>query len=104
MNTLTVDNATVAMLRQAAEPVEIRDSDCNVIGFFAPLPPGTHPPPGRITEAELAKLDRRRAPEGPGKSTREVFEHLKTLTDNPADLADLQRHIDELAERDRPSS
>lgn len=104
MNIPTVDNATAALLRQVAEPVQIRDSNGTIVGFFAPLPFGDHSSRGRLTEAELAELHRRRAAERPGKSTREVFEHLKTLTDNPADLDDLQRHIDELAEEDRRSS
>ena len=98
MTILTVDQAVLAALKQARGPAEIRDADGNLLGYFTPARPTGLFPTTRATEADLPELDRLAAAALPGKTTREVFEYLKTLTNDPTDLADLQRHIDELAE------
>ena len=106
MTSLTIDEATLSVLQQAQRQVELRDVRGNVVGFFIPASSNLRYPTTPVSEADLAEIDRRRATEGqgPGKTTREIFERLKTLTDDPAEQADLQRHIDELTERDRCAS
>ena len=97
MTFLTIDAATRALLRQARTPVELHDPEGNVVGFFTPAGWPSYPTT-RATEADLPELDRLRATEKGGKSLREVFEYLKTLTADSTALADLDRQIQELAE------
>lgn len=98
MTSLTIDEATLSVLQQAQRQVELRDVRGNVIGFFIPASSNLPYPTTPASEADLAEIDRLRATEQGGKSLREIFEHLKTLTNNPADLEDLDRHIRELSE------
>jgi hypothetical protein len=101
MLTITADAAMLAKLRAANGLAEIRDGDGTVLGFYAPV---SVDQAARYAAAaariDRSELERRKAEEIGGYTTREVFEHLKTLTTDPAELADLQRHIDELAARD----
>jgi hypothetical protein len=101
MITVTADDAMLAKLRAANGLVEIRDGEGKVVGFFAPV---SLENAARYASAaariDRAELERRKAEENGGYTTREVFEHLKTLTTDPVELAHLQRHIDDLAARD----
>jgi hypothetical protein len=101
MTVLTVDEATLALLKQAREQVELRDVQGNFVGFFTPARSGRPYPTTPATEADLPELDRLRAIETEGKTLREIFEHLKTLTTNPAELAELDRCIREMVQRDQ---
>jgi hypothetical protein len=67
-----------------SEPVEISNRDGNVVGLFVPANSIHQTPP--VTSV---------------RTTREVFERLQSLTQDPAQLADLQKHIDVFLERDR---
>jgi hypothetical protein len=98
MTILTVDEALLATLRRATGPAEVRDAAGNLVGFFTPAHARPSYPTTRATEADLPELDRRRATEQGGKTLREIFEHLKTLTTDPSTLADLEQRIQELAE------
>ena len=82
MTTLTADEAMLAVLRQAKGPAEIRDAQGKVVGIFTP-----------VSAAEW--------PGEKSRTTREVFEHLKSLTTDPATQAYLQTKIDGLKERDQ---
>lgn len=110
MTTLPANDGVLAAFRQATNVVEIRDAHGTIIGYFAPVSAerahlyGVQRPSGEETGAEGSEIERLKATANPGKTTREVFERLKTLTDDPALQADLQRHIDELTERDRCAS
>lgn len=104
MITLTADDTVLATLRQATGPAEIRDLKGNLVGFFAPAGPGRVVLNGPATEADLPEIERRKATEKTGKTTREVFERLKGLTTDPAVQAHLQQKIDRLAEEERCGS
>jgi hypothetical protein len=99
MITVTADVALAEKLRQANGPAEIRDPEGKVVGFFAPVSVNHAlqyaQVAARIDRAELA---RRKASEKTGRTTREVFERLKTLTQDPETLAHLQQKIDGLEE------
>jgi hypothetical protein len=82
MTTLTADEAMLAVLRQAQGPAEIRDAQGAVVGFYTPVSAG-------------------QVPGERGRTTRELFEHLKSLTTDPAMQAYLQTKIDGLKERDQ---
>jgi hypothetical protein len=100
--TLTADNTTLAILRQTTELVEVHDAKGTLVGYFAPVraerahlydPPY---PTTRATEADLAEIERQKASETGGKTLREAFEHLLSLTDEEKSRADLRMHIDRL--------
>ncbi len=101
---LTADEAMLATLRQATGPAEICDRQGQLVGVYAPMPAGPPPPIGPATEADLPEIKRRIATERGGKTLREVFEHLKSITPEPVAQAYLQKKIDQLAERDRCDS
>lgn len=83
MSSLTINEPAASVLRQACESTELRDSDGKLIGVFRPA-----------TEVE------RRFNQSGLHTTAEVFEHLRSLTTDPAMLADIDRHIQELKRRD----
>jgi hypothetical protein len=72
MSAITANDSVVSFLTQVRAPSEIRDANGNLLGVFTPLS-GTKPTRNY--------------------TTREVFEYLKSLTTDPARLADLDRHI-----------
>jgi hypothetical protein len=74
MSALTVNDQMAAILTTVQTPTELRDASGKLIGVFHPRTIG--------------------------HTTREVFEHLRTLTTDPERLADLYRHIEELTRRD----
>jgi hypothetical protein len=104
MFTLTADDVVLATLRQATGPAEIRDLKGNLVGFFAPANSGGVRLNGPATEADLPEIERRKATETGGKTTREVFERLKSLTADQALQAYLQQKIEKFAEEERCGS
>jgi hypothetical protein len=103
MISLNTDQATQAFLCQTNELAEIRDCSGKVMGFYVPID---------VYKAKLevhnhhtvdfvktfcgqhrTVLDHR--------TLRQIFEHLKTLTDNHAANANLQGHIDRMIQEDR---
>jgi hypothetical protein len=105
MTQLIADEATLAVLSQAQGLAEVRDASGNIVGYYAPISVRK----ARLFASAAAHIDpeeiqRRKAANLPGRSTREVFEHLLTLAKDQKDRDDLQRHIQELAERDRCDS
>jgi hypothetical protein len=83
MNALTVNEAMVSELALLTEATEIRDANGRLIGVFRPA-----------TDTE------RRFNQSGLHTTVEVFEYMRTLTNDPAQLADLDRHIEEIKRRD----
>lgn len=92
MITITVDAALLATLRQADGPAEVRDADGNVVGIFAPVAP-EHAEAAARTDWE--ELERRARSTG-GRTLKEIFQRLQTLTADEAVRADLQRKIDQM--------
>jgi hypothetical protein len=102
MTRLTADDAMLALLRQAKELAEVCDASGRVVGFFAPVAL-EHAATYAEAAARIdpAEIQRRKTEPGRNYTTREVFEHLLSLTQDEKMRASLQTTIERLAERDR---
>jgi hypothetical protein len=97
------DRCLLKDLGRFIEPVEVLDANGNLLGLFVPanLERGKQIYAESMARIDWAEIDRRATEEaGKGVPLRVVFEHLMTLTTDPAVLADLQRHIDEMRARE----
>ena len=83
MTILIVNEQVRSLFSEVRENTEIRDAQGNFLGLFVPAPKIIAPVAGRKTYTTL-----------------EMFEHWKTLTDDPVRLADLDMHIKELKATD----
>ena len=104
------------VLEQAEGLVEVQDASGTVIGFFAPasmqqaaLHAKAAAQAGRArltngaslqSKLDPIEIERRKAAKGIGHATREVFEHLLTLTQDERLRADLLQRIHDLKVRD----
>jgi hypothetical protein len=101
METLRVDQAPMWVLSHLTEPVEIVDADGKLVGRFTPDPQHVKELYGRSDHLpDPAEMLRQLTMKGPPCSTRELFEHLLSLTTDPQDQAHLRKIIQEVAERD----
>lgn len=99
MITVNADAAMVEKLLKADGLAEVRDPGGNVVGFFAPVSLNHAPQYARAAASiDREELARRKASRPTGRTTREVFERLKGLTDDPELRAHLQEKIDGLSE------
>lgn len=94
MITITADAALLAVLRQADGPAEVRDADGNVVGIFAPVAP-EHAKAAARTDWE--ELERRARSTG-GRTLKQIFQRLQTLTSDEAVRSRLQMKIDQMTE------
>ncbi len=94
MITITADAALLAALRQADGPAEVRDADGNVVGIFAPVAP-EHAKAAARTDWE--ELERRARSTG-GRTLKQIFQRLQTLTSDEAVRSRLQMKIDQMTE------
>jgi len=95
MTTIIADSAMKASLENVKDIAEVRSADGSLIGYFA----ATAVDQAKRYAAAFAKIDwdeveRRRKANRPGLTTRQVFQHLQSLTDDPAKRAELQKLID----------
>jgi len=105
MTHLIADDAMLAILARANEIAEIRDTSGHVVGFYAPASgPQAQAPLESIARAYLSELHRRAQNQEPGRTTREVFEHLLAMTVDETSRAYLRKKIEDLKERDRCAS
>jgi hypothetical protein len=80
MSHLTVDDATLALLGQAKDLVELRDGSGRVIGFFAPVSlEQAHRYAAAAARVDPTEMQRRKSDGQPGRSTAEVLQHLQSL-------------------------
>jgi hypothetical protein len=80
MISLTVDDKMQAILSQAKELAEIRDSKGHVIGFFAPLAlPDAQFYANAAAHIDPAEIARRKKAGGKTCTTEEVMQQLKAL-------------------------
>lgn len=86
MSSLTVNGQLVSDLASLTESTEMRDGKGQLIGVFRPA---------TDFEKRFDKIG--------VHSTAEVLEHLRTLTNDPTLLADLDRYIEEIKRRESPS-
>lgn len=96
------DTILVKDLGAFAEPVEVLNSTGGVLGLFVPANACAQSvgarPAAKIDPAELKR--RKEQETGKGRRLYEIFEHLKTLTTDPEEQADLQMRIDRLRAED----
>ena len=83
MGTLTVNDQVVSALVGVSQSTDLRDDKGNLLGVFVP-----------------ASIVMSESPPKKAVTTRQMFERWKTLTQDTEALADLNRHIAELAARD----
>jgi hypothetical protein len=101
MTHLIADDAMLAVLNQVKELTEIRDVRGNVIGFYAPKDlEDARQYVRAVAHIDPAEIERRKAANLPGRTTREVFEHLKSLTKDEQLRGYLDTKIKGLTERD----
>ncbi len=102
MTQFIASEAVVALLKEAKSLVEIRDGGGQVIGYYAPVSmPDARENADWAAQIDPVELARRKQPGRRTFTTRQVFEHLLTMATTEEDRADLQRHIEELAARER---
>jgi hypothetical protein len=97
------DQCLLKDLRMFVEPVEINDSSGRFLGLFVPanLERGKQLYAEGAARIDPAEIERRKRSKEECYTTKEVFEHLKSLTPDSAMQTYLQRLIDEIAERDK---
>jgi hypothetical protein len=103
MNHLVVNGELLAELQRQTSLVEIRESTGKTVGYYAP----TALPDAKTIVQSAAATDwddlyRRKVQQLPGYSTREVFEHLLSLSE--AEQEDLRKRIAELKEQEKCAS
>ena len=80
MISLIANDAALAILRQATGLAEIRDSNGQIIGFFAPVAlEKAHLYAEAAAHFDPSENQRRKAEKLPGRTTGEVLEHLRSL-------------------------
>jgi len=84
MSAIVASESLASFLQAMKDRTEIRAADGKVLGVFTPS--------SILVQKGLV----------PGKqyTTREAFEHLLSLTNDPQDRATLERHIEEIKRRD----
>jgi hypothetical protein len=102
MSSIVADEKMLSVLSGATGVTEIRDPRGKTIGFFAPAPLERADLRAKVA-AHISpdELKRRKERNPPGRTTREVLEHLKSLTTDEAARTHLQGIINEVATRDR---
>jgi hypothetical protein len=80
MITLKVDDAMLAVLKQVNGLAEIRDSNGQVVGFFAPVSVDrAHLYAQAAAQLDPQEIKRRKEAGGPTHTTQEVLDHLRSL-------------------------
>jgi hypothetical protein len=102
MISLTIDTNDRISLREAKELAEIWDTEENVLGFFvlADLYKA-HLDVEADRNTDFVKILQGKYVTRTAHTTRQVFEHLKTLTDDEMTRLDLQKTIDRLVAKDK---
>jgi hypothetical protein len=94
MITLRADLVWPELLGALTEPVEIVDADGAVLGRFMPDPVRIKQFYGRADHLpSAAEIERQLTAVGPSCTTRQLFEHLLTLTSDPTERAHLEELI-----------
>lgn len=97
------DRRLLKDLGRFIEPVEVLDADGKLLGLFVPanLERCKQLYDESVAKKDWAEIARRRArSEEECYTTKQVFEHLQSLTQDEAMRAYLQKKIDRLTERD----
>jgi hypothetical protein len=101
MTQLRADQIWPDLLGVLTGPVEIVDAEGQVLGQFTPDPERVKQFYGRADHLpEAAEIERQLTTAGPSYTTRQVFEHLLTLTSDPTERAHLEELIKKRAAED----
>jgi len=95
MTSLTVDATTLAVLNQATDLAEIRDTAGTVVGYYTPAAPVAEP----IAPFDMEEVQRRKNSKERSFTTIEVFEHLLSQAQTEEDRQNLIMHIRDITER-----
>lgn len=80
MVAVTVDSKTRSQFADAASQIEVRDEQGELLGYFTPAWLGTADDYRRARERiDRAELERRKASQGPGITTKELMDRLHSL-------------------------
>ena len=80
MTSVTANEAVLAVLGSVKELTEIRDPSGKVIGFFAPIAvEHAQHYANAAARIDPAAIQRAKEEKGPGRTTAEVLQHLKSL-------------------------
>jgi hypothetical protein len=102
---LIAEQAVQAALGRLTELVEICDAEGKILGYFAPASlPYAAASAKVLARIDWAEIERRRQSESQGFTTKQVFEHLLTLTEDEPTRAYLQEKIAGLAAREKSDS
>jgi predicted aconitase len=84
MATITVDETLTSQLAHIARVTEIRDSDGQVLGYYAPAAVADQVPVFKLAAMfDPDELKRRKASNHPGYTLEQVMEHLSNLEKKP---------------------
>jgi len=72
MTHIVIDDEQARLIAGTRERVEIRDQNGNCLGYFLP----------EFSDADIALAKARRDSDEPRKSTAEVLEHLRSLSNS----------------------
>jgi len=98
---LPADQIIPGLLSALTEEVAIVDGTGQVLGRFTPDPERIKQLYGRADDLpDAAEIARQMASAGPGFTTRQVFEHLLTLTTDPHERSYLEDKIAQIAQRE----
>ncbi len=100
MGKIIADDTPMLVLSGVVEPVEIHDEEGKLLGVFVPanIEQTRKAYADFASRIDRAEIQRRKKSTQKGHTTKEVFEHLKTLTEDEAMREHLQKLIDRLAE------
>lgn len=80
MSSITADNALRSLLSQATDVTEIRDTDGELLGYFAPAGMADQIAALRLAARfDPEELKRRKASKHPGYTFDQIKEHLRSL-------------------------
>jgi hypothetical protein len=94
-----VEPGVLATLEQLTDVAEICGSDGRVVGYFAPTGQA-HASTVDSAEVDWKEIERRKQAKRKGFTTKQVFEHLLSLTTDESMRGYLQKKIEILTERD----
>ena len=77
MTLLMVNDEQARLIAGATLPIIVTDASGRQLGKLEPLSPNIAIPP--LSREELEELRRRMASPGPGKTTKEVLDRLKSI-------------------------
>jgi hypothetical protein len=102
MTAITVRKEMLTTFKQARELTPVREPSGRIIGYYAPRSLERAKNHAKLaTRFDPAEIEKRAKSKKRGYTTKEVFQHLQTLTKDRTMKKYLQGLIDRLEQRDR---